>query len=185
MHGLSESNSKPIVNSGATIPPSFGWGGADGFSHTQPPRSLKLCTSGGARHIYAHPFGRVLANICAPSPGGVGVHKSRGAFMQPPPVWGRPRVPSSGGGPVSPRPGAAPCPPVPRGPRTPDGHPAFFSIKNVFCLKLDAKSIPETLATTFRILLMFSIVLAHPWVSRGIGPPHPSGTPHRHPWAPL
>ena len=29
-----------------------------------------------------------------------------------------------------------------------------------------------------------SIDLAHPWVSRGIGPPHPSGTPHRHPWAP-
>ena len=64
----------------------------------------------GDRHIYAHSFGRVLANICAPSPGGVGVHKSRGAFMQPPHVRGRPRVPPSGGGPVSPRPGAAVSP---------------------------------------------------------------------------
>ena len=35
------------------------------------------------------------------------------------------------------------------------------SIKNVFCLKLDAKSAPEALATSIRILLMFSIVLAH------------------------
>ena len=37
----------------------------------------------------------------------------------------------------------------------------FFSIKNVFCLKLDAKSVPEALATSIRILLMFFIVLAH------------------------
>ena len=37
----------------------------------------------------------------------------------------------------------------------------FFSIQNGFCLKLDAKSVPEALATSIRILLMFSIVLAH------------------------
>ena len=37
----------------------------------------------------------------------------------------------------------------------------LFSIKNVFCLKLDAKSVPEALETTIRILLMFSIVLTH------------------------
>ena len=37
---------------------------------------------------------------------------------------------------------------------------------------------------TILILQKFSIDLAHPWGSRGIGPPHPSGTPHRHPWAP-
>ena len=68
-----------------------------------------------------------------------------------------------------------------RGTHTPGHTP---KVKNVFRFKLDAKSVPEALATTIRILLMFSIVLAHPWGSRGIGPPHPSGTPHRHPWAP-
>ena len=57
-------------------------------------------------------------------------------------------------------------------------------VKNVFWLKIDAKSITEALATTILILQKFSIDLAHPWGSRGIGPPHPSGTPHRHPWAP-
>ena len=59
--------------------------------------------------------------------------------------------------------------------------------------KLDAMSVPETLATTIRILLMFYIVLAHRWNSgvwacpipreRLIGTPsaphrHPIGTPH-------
>ena len=34
-------------------------------------------------------------------------------------------------------------------------------IQNLFCFKLDAMSVPEALATTIRILLMFSIVLAH------------------------
>ena len=34
-------------------------------------------------------------------------------------------------------------------------------IENLFCFKLDAMSVPEALATTIRILLMFSIVLAH------------------------
>ena len=37
----------------------------------------------------------------------------------------------------------------------------FFSIKNVFCLKLGTKSVPEALATPIRILLMSSIVLVH------------------------
>ena len=94
------------------------------------------------------------------------------------------------GPPVSPRPGPPRvppsrgplCPPVPRGPRTPAGRTS--KVKNVFRFKLDAKSVPEALATTILILLKFSIDLAHPWGSRGIGPPHPSGTPHRHPWAP-
>ena len=34
-------------------------------------------------------------------------------------------------------------------------------VKNVFCFKLDAMSAPESLETTIRILLMFSIALAH------------------------
>ena len=34
-------------------------------------------------------------------------------------------------------------------------------IENLFCFNLDAMSVPEALATTIRILLMFSIVLAH------------------------
>ena len=46
-------------------------------------------------------------------------------------------------------------------------------------------SVPEALATTIRILLMFSIVLAHQWVPRPWVRPAPSGTPHGHPWAPL
>ena len=69
-----------------------------------------------------------------------------------------------------------------RGDTPPAGR--IFKVKHVFCFKLDAKSVPEALATTILILLEFSIVLVHPWVSRDIGPPHPSGTPHRHPWAP-
>ena len=54
-------------------------------------------------------------------------------------------------------------------------------IKNGFCFKLDAESVPEALATTIRILLMFSIVLAHR-CNPGVWP-HPvaSGMPHRHP----
>ena len=34
-------------------------------------------------------------------------------------------------------------------------------VKKVSCFKLDAMSVPEALETTIRILLMFSIVLAH------------------------
>ena len=33
-------------------------------------------------------------------------------------------------------------------------------VKKAFCFKLDAMSVPEALATTILILLMFSIVLA-------------------------
>ena len=58
-------------------------------------------------------------------------------------------------------------------------------VKNVFCFKLDAMGVPVALATTILILLMFSIVLAHQWGPRNMGPPHPLVTPHRHPWAPL
>ena len=36
-----------------------------------------------------------------------------------------------------------------------------FKVKKAFCFKLDAMSVPEALATTIRILLMFSIVPAH------------------------
>ena len=59
-----------------------------------------------------------------------------------------------------------------------------FLSQDLFCFKLDAKSVPEALATTILILLMFSIVLAHQREPRSMAPPHPSGTPHRHPWAP-
>ena len=62
--------------------------------------------------------------------------------------------------PLSPRPGAPSVPPSRADP--PTGRTSI--VKNVFCLKLDAKSVPEALATSIRILLMFSIVLAH---SRG------------------
>ena len=63
--------------------------------------------------------------------------------------------------------------------------------QNLFCFELDAMSVPEALATTILILLMFSIVLAHKWGPWSMGPRRPSGTPHRHPigtlstpWAP-
>ena len=67
----------------------------------------------------------------------------------------------------------------------------FFSIKNVFCLKLDAKSVPEALATTILILQKFSIDLAHRQNNGASAHPAPSDTPHphligtpRHPWLP-
>ena len=66
--------------------------------------------------------------------------------------------------------------------RTPIGH--NFKVKKVFCFKLDAMSVPEALATTIRILLMFSIVLAHRWNPGVWARPAPSETPHRHPGAP-
>ena len=69
---------------------------------------------------------------------------------------------------VSPRPGALLCPPVP-GPfcvppsRADPGPPTGRTpkVKNVFRFKIDAKSIPEALATTILILQKFSIDLAH------------------------
>ena len=45
------------------------------------------------------------------------------------------------------------------GPSAPTGRTS--KVKKVFCFKLDAMSVPEALETTIRILLMFSIVLAH------------------------
>ena len=56
-----------------------------------------------------------------------------------------------------------------------------FKVKKAFCFKLDAMSVPEALATTILILLMFSIVLAHQGGSQSTGPPHPLGDA---PWAP-
>ena len=39
-------------------------------------------------------------------------------------------------------------------------------VKNVFCFKLDAKSVPEALATTIRSLSARSVVLARPLFQR-------------------
>ena len=61
-------------------------------------------------------------------------------------------------------------------------------IEDLFCFKLDAMSVPEALATTIRILLMFSIVLAHQWEPRSMGPLAPQGRPigtPGHPPAPM
>ena len=67
-------------------------------------------------------------------------------------------VPPSGGAAVPPSGGASVPPsladPGPLAGRTP-------KVKNVFRLKIDAKSIPEALATTILILQKFSIDLAH------------------------
>ena len=56
-----------------------------------------------------------------------------------------------------------------------------FSIINELCLKLDAKSVPEALATTILILLKFSIDLAHRQNPGASAHPAPSDTPHPHP----
>ena len=113
----------------------------------------------------------------------------RGGYPRPgaapyPPVRGRPRALPSGGGRVSPRPGAAACPPVrgrPRAPpsRTDPGPPPGRTpkVQNVFRFKLDAKSIPEALATTFRILEKFSIDLAHRYPGRRRAPQNRPRTP--------
>ena len=76
--------------------------------------------------------------------------------------------------------------PCPRPARTPAGRTP--KVKNVFCLKLDAKSIPEALATTILILQKFSIDLAHRYPGHRLAPqdhprtpptppPGPSSTP--------
>ena len=57
-------------------------------------------------------------------------------------------------------------------------------VKNVFRFKLDAKSVPEALATTILILQKFSIDLAHRQNPGASAHPAPSDTPHPHPWAP-
>ena len=54
-------------------------------------------------------------------------------------------------------------------------------VKNVFWLKIDAKSVPEALATTILILLKFSIDLVHRQNLGVSARPTPSGTPHPHP----
>ena len=104
--------------------------------------------------------------------------KSRGGGSGPPSGGGS--GPPSGGG------SGPPSRPDP-GPRTPGYSwlpinypaffPAFFLVKNVFRLKLDAKSIPEALATTFRILEKFSIDLAHRYPGRGWAPQNRPRTP--------
>ena len=61
---------------------------------------------------------------------------------------------------------------------------SIFS-QNLFCFKLDAKSVPEALASTILILLQFSIDLAHRQnfgvsarsIRSGTPHPHPIGTP--------
>ena len=54
------------------------------------------------------------------------------------------------------------CPPCLGNTRGEVSYPYLGSLShNLFCFKLDAKSVPEALATTILILLMFSIVLAH------------------------
>ena len=89
------------------------------------------------------------------------------------------------GAPSVPPSGALPCPPVRGAPRVPSSRPdpgpptgRTSKVKNVFRFKLDAKSIPEALATTFRILLKFSIVLAHRQTPGASAHPAPSDTPH-------
>ena len=102
-----------------------------------------------------------------------GGHSWGGHSMGGTPSHGPPRG-SPSAPPLPPRPG------VPRG--LPPGHTP--KVKKVFCFKLDAMTVAEALATTILIPLMFSIFLAHRWEPRGMSPPHPSGTPHRHLWAP-
>ena len=53
--------------------------------------------------------------------------------------------------------------------------------KTCFCFKLDAKSVPEALATTILILQKFSIDLAHRQNPGASAHPAPSDTPHPHP----
>ena len=65
-------------------------------------------------------------------------------------MYGPPHPPQEGVVPPTVRRGGTP-PPAGRHPK----------VKNVFCFKLDAKSVPEALATTILILLKFSIVLVH------------------------
>ena len=65
-----------------------------------------------------------------------------------------PRDPS-----LSPRPGPPRVPPSRADPGPPTGRTT--KVKNVFWLKIDAKSVPEALVTTILILQKFSIDLAH------------------------
>ena len=67
---------------------------------------------------------------------------------------GYPRDLSTARAPVWP---PVPCGPCPRG---------ATKVQNLFCFKLDAMSVPEALATTIQILLIFSIILPHQWGPR-------------------
>ena len=89
-----------------------------------------------------------------------------------------PPCPPVPGPPVSPRPGAPSVPPS----RADPGPPAGRTIKvtNVFRFKIDAKSIPEALATTILILQKFSIDLAHRQNHGASAHPAPSDAPHPH-----
>ena len=90
------------------------------------------------------------------------------------PVRGRPRVPPSGGG-RGPPSGGGRGPPSRSDPGPPTGRTP--KVQNVFRFKLDAKSIPEALATTFRILEKFSIDLAHRYPGRRRAPQDRPRTP--------
>ena len=85
------------------------------------------------------------------------------------------------GPPLSPRPGAPSVPPSRADPGPLAG--CTPKVKNVFWLKIDAKSIPEALATTILILQKFSIDLAHRQNHGASAHPDPSGTPHPPPSA--
>ena len=83
------------------------------------------------------------------------------------------------------RPGAPSCPPVPGPLRVPPSRAdpptgRTPKVKNVFRFKLDAKSIPEALATTFRILEKFSIDLAHRYPGHRWAPQDRPRTPFPH-----
>ena len=69
---------------------------------------------------------------------------------------------------AAPRPGAPRAPPSGRTPK----------VQNVFRFKLDAKSVPEALAESVRILLRFSIDLAHRKKHIPSTHPDPSSAPH-------
>ena len=86
------------------------------------------------------------------------------------------------GPPLSPRPGAPSVPPSRADPGPLAG--CTPKVKNVFWLKIDAKSVPEALATTILILQKFSIDLAHRQNPGASAHPAPSDTPHPHPIGP-
>ena len=79
-------------------------------------------------------------------------------------------------------PGAPYVPPSRADPGPPAGRTP--KVKNVFRFKIDAKSIPEALATTILILQKFSIDLAHRQNPGASAHPAPSDTPHPHPIGP-
>ena len=79
------------------------------------------------------------------------------------------------GPPLSPRPGAPSVPPSRADPGPLAG--CTPKVKNVFRFKIDAKSIPEALATTILILQKFSIDLAHRYPGHRLAPQDHPRTP--------